>query len=100
MKIFPYPQTPQKMRILPIHRVLLKHGGFASVAQMRDNSCLRDYGGKVKGKLTKEALKKDTIPALLQVGEIVIPKRISKRKKFQTYLKKNYRYDVRKGKFS
>jgi hypothetical protein len=93
------PSPSSRMRILPISRILLNNGGFASQAQMQSNKQLRKRGGKVKGKLTKTALKRDTIPAILQVGEIVIPRRISTQKKFQTYLKNEYRYDPKKGKF-
>ncbi len=91
--------SPSRMRILPIPRILLNSGGFATDVQMRSNRKLRKRGGRVKGKLTKTALKHDTIPTILQVGEIVIPRRISTTKKFQTFLKKKYRYDPKKGKF-
>jgi len=54
----------------------------------------------VKAKLHKIALKKDNIHALLQVGEIVIHRRISTTKKFKNHLKKNYKYNPKKGKFN
>ena len=79
--------------------VYMNLGGVATKSQMAHNNQLMKLGGDVKGKLDKVALKKDTIPALLQVGEIVIPRRISTTKKFKEHLKKNYKYNPKKGKF-
>ncbi len=80
----------QKVKFMPIlsDPVYLNLGGVATKKQMAHNNQLMKLGGDVKGKLDKIALKQDTIPALLQVGEIVIPRRISTTKKFKNHLKK------------
>lgn len=49
------------------------------------------------GKMSKREIQEDTVPALLQIGEIVIPRRIVKQKKFIDFLEDNFKY--RKGKF-
>ena len=93
----------QRMKLMPVpfldEPVYMNLGGVATKSQMAHNNQLMKLGGDVKGKLDKIALKKDTIPALLQVGEIVIPRRISTTKKFKDHLKKNYKYDSKRGKF-
>ena len=93
----------QRMKLMPVpfldEPVYMNLGGVATKSQMAHNNQLMKLGGDVKGKLDKVALKKDTIPALLQVGEIVIPRRISTTKKFKEHLKKNYKYNPKKGKF-
>ncbi len=91
----------QKVKLMPVlsEPVYMNLGGVATRSQMAHNNQLMKLGGDVKGKLDKIALKKDTIPALLQVGEIVIPRRISTTKKFKDHLKKNYKYNPKKGKF-
>jgi hypothetical protein len=91
----------QKVKLMPVlsDPVYMNLGGVATKKQMAHNSQLMKLGGDVKGKLDKVALKQDTIPALLQVGEIVIPRRISTTKKFKNHLKKNYKYNPKKGKF-
>jgi len=92
----------QKVKLMPVlsEPVYMNLGGVATKRQMAHNNQLMKLGGDVKGKLDKIALKQDTIPALLQVGEIVIPRRISTTKKFKNHLKKNYRYNPKKGKFN
>ena len=91
----------QKVKLMPVlsEPVYMNLGGVATKKQMAHNNQLMKLGGDVKGKLNKVALKQDTIPALLQVGEIVIPRRISTTKKFKDHLKKNYKYNPKKGKF-
>lgn len=91
----------QKVKLMPVlsEPVYMNLGGVATKKQMAHNNQLMKLGGDVKGKLDKVALKQDTIPALLQVGEIVIPRRISTTKKFKDHLKKNYKYNPKKGKF-
>jgi hypothetical protein len=91
----------QKVKLMPVlsEPVYMNLGGVATKKQMAHNNQLMKLGGDVKGKLDKIALKQDTIPALLQVGEIVIPRRISTTKKFKNHLKKNYKYNPKKGKF-
>jgi hypothetical protein len=91
----------QKVKLMPVldEPVYMNLGGVATKKQMAHNNQLMKLGGDVKGKLDKVALKQDTIPALLQVGEIVIPRRISTTKKFKNHLKKNYKYNPKKGKF-
>jgi hypothetical protein len=91
----------QKVKLMPVlsEPVYMNLGGVATRKQMAHNNQLFKLGGDVKGKLDKIALKQDTIPALLQVGEIVIPRRISTTKKFKNHLKKNYKYNPKKGKF-
>ena len=91
----------QKVKLMPVlsEPVYMNLGGVATKKQMAHNNQLVKLGGDVKGKLDKVALKQDTIPALLQVGEIVIPRRISTTKKFKNHLKKNYKYNPKKGKF-
>ena len=91
----------QKVKLMPVlsEPVYMNLGGVATKKQMAHNNQLMKLGGDVKGKLNKVALKQDTIPALLQVGEIVIPRRISTTKKFKNHLKKNYKYNPKKGKF-
>ncbi len=91
----------QKVKLMPVlsDPVCLNLGGVATKKQMAHNNQLMKLGGDVKGKLDKIALKQDTIPALLQVGEIVIPRRISTTKKFKDHFKKNYKYNPKKGKF-
>ena len=91
----------QKVKLMPVlsEPVYMNLGGVATKRQMAHNNQLMKLGGDVKGKLDKIALKQDTIPALLQVGEIVIPRRISTTKKFKDHLKKNYKYNPKKGKF-
>ena len=91
----------QKVKLMPVlsDPVYMNLGGVATKKQMAHNNQLMKLGGDVKGKLDKIALKQDTIPALLQVGEIVIPRRISTTKKFKNHLKKNYKYNPKKGKF-
>lgn len=91
----------QKVKLMPVlsEPVYMNLGGVATKKQMAHNNQLFKLGGDVKGKLDKIALKQDTIPALLQVGEIVIPRRISTTKKFKNHLKKNYKYNPKKGKF-
>ena len=83
----------QKVKLMPVldEPVYMNLGGVATKKQMAHNNQLMKLGGDVKGKLDKVALKQDTIPALLQVGEIVIPRRISTTKKFKNHLKKNYK---------
>jgi hypothetical protein len=92
----------QKVKLMPVldEPVYMNLGGVATKKQMAHNNQLFKLGGDVKGKLDKIALKQDTIPALLQVGEIVIPRRISTTKKFKNHLKKNYKYNPKKGKFN
>ena len=91
----------QKVKLMPVlsDPVYMNLGGVATKKQMAHNNQLMKLGGSVKGRLDKIALKQDTIPALLQVGEIVIPRRISTTKKFKDHLKKNYKYNPKKGKF-
>jgi len=92
----------QKVKLMPVlsEPVYMNLGGVATKKQMAHNNQLMKLGGDVKGRLDKVALKQDTIPALLQVGEIVIPRRISTTKKFKNHLKKNYKYNPKKGKFN
>ena len=57
-------------------------------------------GGKLSkvGRMTKNEKLKDTVPTLLQIGEIVIPRRLAKNDKFLKDLKK-YSYNKKTGKF-
>jgi len=57
-------------------------------------------GGKLSkvGRMTNYEKKNDTVPTLLQIGEIVIPRRLAKNKKFLKDLTK-YGYNKKKGKF-
>ena len=61
-------------------------GGAVMAKQMAHNTQLKKLGGKVKGKNVGNI---DTIPTLLAVNEIVIPRKIAQTKKFKNYLKKN-----------
>ena len=57
-------------------------------------------GGKLSkvGRMTNYEKLHDTVPTLLQIGEIVIPRRLAKNDKFLKDLKK-YRYNKKTGKF-
>jgi hypothetical protein len=60
------------------------------------------YGGKIKkdggGRPSKKELKQDTVPAILQIGEIVIPRKIATN---NTVLKtlSRFGYNRRSGRF-
>lgn len=89
----------QKMRIMPIPFVepqLMNLGGNVIAKQNIHNMKLQRLGGKVKGKNVGNV---DTIPTMLAVKEIVIPRRIATTKKFKNYLKNNYKYNIKKGVF-
>ncbi len=88
----------QKVKLMPVlsDPVYMNLGGVATKKQRAHNNQLMKLGGDVKGKLDKIALKQDTIPALLQVGEIVIPRRISTTKKFKDHLKKTINIILKK----
>jgi hypothetical protein len=57
-------------------------------------------GGKISkiGRPSKLELKYDTVPSILQVGEIVIPRKLSFNHKFLKDLRK-FGYDIKTGKF-
>ncbi len=57
-------------------------------------------GGKLSkvGRMTNYEKLQDTVPTLLQIGEIVIPRRLAKKDKFLKDLKK-YGYNKKNGKF-
>ena len=90
----------QRMRIMPLpfkEPIYMNLGGYVmSQNQRTHNMKLQKIGGKVKGKNVGNI---DTIPTLLAVNEIVIPRRISMKPTFKRMLKKKYNYDIRTGKF-
>jgi len=57
-------------------------------------------GGKLSkvGRMTNYEIKHDTVPTLLQIGEIVIPRYLAKNKQFLKDMLK-YNYNDKKGKF-
>jgi hypothetical protein len=71
-------------------------GGAVMSKQIAHNTQLKKLGGKVKG---KDVGNVDTVPTLLAVNEIVIPRKIAQSKKFKNYLSKNYNYNQKNGKF-
>ena len=58
---------------------------------------LMKKGGRVLG---RDIGNRDSVPTILTVNEIVIPRRISTTKKFKNYLSKNYKYNKKTGKFN
>ena len=56
-------------------------------------------GGKLSkvGRMTKNEKLKDTVPTLLQIGEIVVPRRLAENNKFLKDIKKYY--NKKSGKF-
>lgn len=63
------------------------------------NNFIRE-GGKLSkvGRMTKYEKFNDTVHTLLQIGEIVIPRKLAKQKSFIKDLKK-YNYNPKSGKF-
>ncbi len=63
-------------------------------------NAFRQHGGKLSkvGRMTDYEIKHDTVPAILQIGEIIIPRRLAKNDKFLKDLKK-YNYNKKTGKF-
>jgi len=93
--------NPRRVGLMPVpipfvEPEVMALGGAVMAKQSAHNTQLKKLGGKVKGKNIGNI---DTIPTLLAVNEIVIPRRIAQSKKFKNYLKKNYNYDQKKGKF-
>lgn len=88
MKIMPLPfKQPEYMNL---------GGELMSKLQNTHNMKLQKHGGKVKGKNVGNV---DTIPTMLAVNEIVIPRRISMKPTFKKMLNKKYNYNIKKGKF-
>ncbi len=58
-------------------------------------------GGKLSkvGRMTNYEVSHDTVPTLLQIGEIVIPRKLAKNKLFLKDLE-TYGYNKRKGMFN
>ena len=58
-------------------------------------------GGKISkvGRMTKYEMGHDTVPSILQIGEIVIPRKLAKQQNFIKTLKK-FGYNNKKGKFN
>lgn len=71
-----------------------------SILQNNYMNAFRQHGGKLSkvGRMSKYEIKHDTVPTLLQIGEIVIPRRLAKKDKFLKDLKK-YGYNKKIGKF-
>jgi len=88
MKLMPMP-TPRRPPppIMPFNQ-----GGA-----VLDMPFIMKKGGKVKGKNVGNI---DTVPSILAVNEIVIPRSIATTKKFKNYLTKNYNYNQKLGKFN
>lgn len=59
-----------------------------------------EHGGKLSkvGRMTDYEKHNDTVPTLLQIGEIVIPRYLAQNKRFLEDMKK-YNYNDKKGKF-
>lgn len=96
MPVFREPRTQSESANplgLPQFMVL---GGEATARQDAHNKMLYKLGGKIRGRNVGNI---DTIPTMLAVNEIVIPRNISKTKKFKNYLSKNYNYNQKTGKF-
>lgn len=74
-------KTPRRIGLMPVPNKPLE---------------LMKKGGRVLG---RDIGNIDTVPAVLAVNEIVIPRRISTTKKFKNYLTKNYNYNQKLGKF-
>jgi hypothetical protein len=55
-------------------------------------------GGKISkvGRMSRDEVLHDTVPSILQIGEIVIPRKVAQQKKFIKTLKK---FGYKKGKF-
>ena len=90
---------PRRVGLMPVPFVepeVMALGGAVMAKQSAHNTQLKKLGGKVKGKNVGNI---DTIPTLLAVNEIVIPRKIAQTKKFKNYLKKNYNYNQKTGKF-
>ena len=93
--------NPRRVGLMPVpipfvEPQIMALGGAVMAKQMAHNTQLKKLGGKVKGKNVGNV---DTIPTLLAVNEIVIPRKIAQSKKFKNYLKKNYNYNQKTGKF-
>lgn len=93
--------NPRRVGLMPvpipfIEPEIMALGGAVMAKQSAHNTQLKKLGGKVKGKNVGNI---DTIPTLLAVNEIVIPRKIAQTKKFKKYLKKNYNYNQKTGKF-
>ena len=87
-----------RMKLMPIFRdpQFMILGGEATARQDAHNKMLYKIGGRIRGKNVGNI---DTVPTMLAVNEIVIPRNISKTKKFKNYLSKNYNYNQKTGKF-
>ena len=89
---------PRRVGLMPVFREpqFMVLGGEATARQDAHNKMLYKLGGRIRGKNIGNI---DTIPTMLAVNEIVIPRNISKTKKFKKYLSKNYNYNQKTGKF-
>lgn len=85
------PKQNFQLMPVPINLQRLKVGGKVPYIPIDMSQGIFKTGGqvkKVKGKMNAYAKKNDTIPAILQVGEYVIPKKdVKYNKKFKEYLK-------------
>lgn len=93
--------NPRRVGLMPVpipfvEPQIMALGGAVMAKQSAHNTQLKKLGGKVKGKNVGNV---DTVPTLLAVNEIVIPRKIAQSKKFKNYLKKNYNYNQKTGKF-
>ena len=90
-----------RVKLMPIYDTVANATGFPSMPVMTNLLTLR-YGGRIKkmggGRMTKREVEKDTVPAILQIGEIVIPRDIAKNKLFLGGLRK-FGYNSRSGRF-
>lgn len=88
-----------RIKLMPVFRdpQFMVLGGEATARQDAHNKMLYKLGGKIKGKNVGNI---DTVPTMLAVNEIVIPRNISRTKKFKNYLSKNYNYNQKSGKFN
>jgi hypothetical protein len=92
---------PRRVGLMPVpipfvEPQIMALGGAVMSKQIAHNTQLKKLGGKVKG---KDVGNVDTVPTLLAVNEIVIPRKIAQSKKFKNYLSKNYNYNQKNGKF-
>ena len=92
---------PRRVGLMPVpipfvEPQIMALGGAVMSRQIAHNTQLKKLGGKVRGKNIGNI---DTIPTLLAVNEIVIPRKIAQSKKFKNYLSKNYKYNQKNGKF-